>query len=172
MADFDILADTVLQDEAVRALEYFASQHSCVVRRSQISGLRQIAANEPDKLLGFADTQRERAQKRLERASNPKREAEVAFWDLVKQLCGADTRGNSEGWSLKQLAETLAPPDCRVGKKPHGSAPAVEHAAHREAKGRAEEWKRRRTVEDTPVYFQHFCAHYLYLIRDKEDHEL
>jgi hypothetical protein len=170
--DADVLADTVLRDEAAQALGEFAREHGCPVGRSQVEGLRQVAANQPGELRPFADHQREKAARR-QQGVNPNSEKyarlgrEVAFWDLVVRLCGSTSTPPGR-WSLQRLAEEMAPVDCRAGQRPHGSAPPEEHRAYREARQRAEAWRKARLAADYPAFFQRFCAHYLYLLGKQE----
>ena len=165
MVNLDILADTVFRDEAAKAVDAFVHEHDCPVKRAQIAGLRQIAANEPARLLEFGKHQREKAARRLEATRRDDKRAEfegqIAFWDLVSRLCGA-SGGGETSWSLSKLAEEQAPADCRGVHRPPGNAPAEEHRAYREAKARADAWQAQRKAEDYPVFYQRFCAHYLY----------
>jgi hypothetical protein len=164
VVDLDVLADTVLREAAHAAIDAFAAEHGCPVKRVQIEGLRQIARNEPGAVKTFAENQRKKAEKRRELASGAKKDrydGEIAFWDLVVRLCvGASSA--PAAWSLARLAEELARPDQRIGKKPHGGAPAAEHLAYQEAKKRAGAWQTERMAEDVPIFFQRFCAQYLY----------
>lgn len=174
MVELDVLADTVFRDEAAKAVDAFVSRHVCPVERAQIAGLRQIAANEPGKVLDFAKHQRDKAAKKLEGTKNEQKRArldgEVAFWDLVSRLCGTSGTGPAH-WSLASLAEETASPDCRVGKKPHGSAPAEEHKRYNDARDRLAKWRKLRQSEDYPVFFARFCAHYLYRMSQQPQEE-
>jgi hypothetical protein len=160
VVDLDIAADTVFRDEAVGALERFAGEHGCPVRRTQIEGLRQVAFNQPGGVRDFADHQRKKAERR-------QFGDEIAFWDLIVRVCGSVNSPASQ-WSLHRFADEQMPADCRVGKKPHPSAPPDQHRAHREAKQRSDSWYRKRVAEDYPAFFQRFCAHYLYLLSKQE----
>jgi hypothetical protein len=158
----DLLSDTLFREQAVRALEAFQQQHDLVIKRSQIEGLRQIAVNEPGKVLEFAKHQRTRAEDRNKQRHSPKLDQEIAFWKLVEDICGTTTT-SPVTWSLMKFAQETAPEGCQVSR-PHGSAPAEQHKAYREAKERARLWGDRRIAEDYPAFFQRFCAHYLYLV--------
>lgn len=172
MVEVDVLADTVFRDEAVRAIDEFTGEHECPVRRSQIEGLRQITINQHGEVRAFADHQRKKAERR-QQGLNPtsKKSAElghvIAFWDLIVRLCGSANTPTGQ-WSLHRFAEEQSPADCRVGNKPHGSAPPEEHRAFREAKQRSDSWHKRRMAEDYPAFFQRFCAHYLYRLSKQE----
>jgi hypothetical protein len=159
----DLLSDTTFRDQAIRALEAFRNKHDLVVKRSQIEGLRQLAVNEPSKVLVFAKHQRERAERRNEQRHSPRLDQEIAFWKLVEEICGT-TATSTAPWSLKKFAQAEAPDDCHVPPKPPGSAPSELHKAFREAKERARRWEEQRIAEDYPAFFQRFCAHYVYLL--------
>jgi hypothetical protein len=137
-----------------------------VVKRSQIEGLRQLASNEPSKVLDFAKHQRERAERRNEQRHSPGLDDEIAFWKLVVEVCGTATT-STVPWSLRKFAQELAPSDCHVPSRPPGSAPPEQHKAYREAKERARHWEDQRIAEDYPAFFQRFCAHYLYLLANQ-----
>jgi hypothetical protein len=172
VVNLDVLADTEFRDQAVRALDEFIQAHGCPVRRAQIQGLRQIAFNQPREVPDFADHQRKKAERRLEGLNpNSDRAArltdEIAFWDLIVHLSGSANTPAGR-WSLYRLAEDQAPADCRVGKRPHGSASPEEHRAYREARQKSDTWHKQRVAEDYPAFFQRFCAHYLYRLSKHE----
>jgi hypothetical protein len=156
-------ADLELRDRAVEALRDFASRHQLPVERTQIAGLRQIAGNEPGLLKDFLDRQRERAQKRFQSSGERDMRArdEVAFWEMVGHLCtGKPPRCP---WSLDQDAEADVPAELRGEKLPAGAKLSPEERTARQKRDdqrRAflDAWRRRVY----PVFFQHFCAEYLY----------
>jgi hypothetical protein len=158
-----IYADTVLRDKAVVAVSDFARQHDLPVKRSQISGLRQIAGNEPGLLKDFLDHQRDRAQKRFQSSGqrNETFESEIKFWEMVGLLClGRPPRCE---WSLELDAEYHITPDMRNEKLPPGAQVSAEQRAIRQRrdehrKSFLESWRRRVY----PIFFQHFCAEYLF----------
>src|SRR4051794_30018040 len=116
MLELDVEIDTDLRDRAVRAVEDFVRDNGTPVSRSQIAGLIQVAANEPDLLGRFAGNQKDRAEKRAAdmKEGDRKRalQAEVAFWELVRLLC--EGKGAKCSWSLLQAREAAAvPPDLK-----------------------------------------------------------
>jgi hypothetical protein len=161
MIDLDALADGEFRDQAIAALAAFTADWGFPVKRSQVEGLRQISVNEPRRLLEFARHQRVRAERREEKRARGA-DREVAFWKLVEALQGTENQA-LDRWSLRNFALRNAPPGCQALRKPHGSAPLEEHRAYKEARERLRDWHERRILEDPPVFFRRFCAHYLYL---------
>jgi len=164
VVNVDVLADTEFRDQAVRALDDFTHDRGCPVGRTQIEGLRQIASNQPGKVLVFVDRQRKKAERRQQVSDKSGQlGVEIAFWDLIVRLCGSINTPKDQ-WSLYWLAEDRSPADCRPGKRPHPSAPPEERRAYNAAKEKSGSWHKRRLSEDYPAFFQRFCAHYLYLL--------
>lgn len=165
MADMslDVLADTVLREHAISAVErYFEeftdAKRPVPVKRSQIEGLRQIAANQPGRLEDFAKKQREKAHKRFH--TN-----EAEFWNLVLRLIGRAGAG-MQAWSIPDAMEL--PGHLQVPSKPQSGASMIELQANNEAKKKLNAWREERMAELAPVFFQRFCAHYLYKMALRE----
>ncbi len=160
----DLLSDTVYRDQAVKEL------HSLVqnavkfpVETSQIHGLRQIARQQPAKVSEFAGHQKERAERKCEIASETaklKLEAEIDFWTLVLNLCGAQT----SDWSVLKEGHAHLPEELREENIPaRQSGMTQEEQRHRnELRKRQREWLNQWTTEHIPVFFQRFCTQCLY----------
>jgi hypothetical protein len=141
----------------------FCREHGFPVERSQMAGLRQIAGNEPGLLKEFLDHQRDRAQRRFQSSGqrNEKFAAEIKLWDLVGQLCAG--RPPRCEWSLEQDASAAVPAELRTEKLPPGAKLSREEQGARRQRDAARdkflaEWRLRAY----PLFFQHFCAEYLY----------
>jgi hypothetical protein len=156
----DVLADTVLLNEAVRAAERFVREYGTDrgVKRTQVTGLRQIAANEPGRVGEFAKSQLERAQKR--NAS----ESEQRFWLVVSELCDGKDR-----WSLEGCIEQLISARPKLPKV-SGKITLEQQRERADLKRQIDqqqvEWDReakRLRVKLYASFFQHFCLHYIYL---------
>lgn len=163
MLDLDIRIDTDLRSQAVNAVEEFVQAHGTPVSRSQIAGLMQIAANEPDKISKFAGNQKDRAEKRLkgmkEGDTKTKLENEVEFWKLVTSLSVGV--GRNTPWSLAQECEKDMPAELKNLVKPHPTDKSGREAYNRliaEKSRRERQWNR----DHYPAFFRHFCAHYCY----------
>lgn len=142
MSDIDVKADGVLCEKAVELLDAFIQECGLPVRTAQISGLKQIAFNQPSSLKEFAQHQRQRAERRHH-------DEEKAFWNLIDNLC--DGRKPKHAWSLHQEIEGMLSEQEKADKK--------HLAALREEKKKL----------CYPPFFQHFCAHYLYRLSMKEN---
>jgi hypothetical protein len=157
----DVLADTVLRERASAAVDGLVQAHGYPVERAQVAGLRQVAANEPRLLKGFADKQKERADKRYQETRRQDFEHESRFWELVADLCaGSQPR---HPWSLAQEAEAALPPELRDVRAPAGGKQsAAEQAALRTRRDERQQRLQAWFAWAYPAFFQHFCAHYLY----------
>ena len=170
MTSIDVLADTDLRSNAVNAVDQFLAEHDrCPVRPSQIHGLRQLSTQQPGLVKRFADHQRQRVEKKLETASRnsaPKLETEQDFWKLVADLCESD----SHRLSIAALAESLMPEELHKGNIPEKQqGMSHEDRSHRkQLMDQRRDWRARATAELTPVFFQHFCIHYLVHFRRTE----
>ncbi len=156
----DQLVDTLLGQKAIGAVEDYVRRCRDDVegwpKRSQIKGLVQIAANEPNRVAEFAQKQRERAAKRA--MNNQEHNPEVQFWQLIEDIC----QGKSE-WSFEQLREQQLPVELREEKLPPGPKPLPEPRAAREEKRRRREaWIDQWYRMYYPAFFQRFAHHYLY----------
>ena len=174
MNALDVDSDTVFREHAIRAIEELLKDHpigdnpKIPLKRSQVSGLKQIANNQPEKVLDFAKHQKEKLEKKRadlgKKFEGSKDEPiinhQVNFWDLVIRLCGEEAKAT--GWSLHHLAEVRAPVDCRPGDKPRPNDPVGERDAWKQRKKRAEEWHDTRRAEFYPAFFQRFCVHYIF----------
>ncbi|MBA2224966.1 MAG: hypothetical protein WHU94_15960 [Thermogemmata sp.] len=174
MLEIDIAADTELGQQAKVAVEQYLRQHGeesyrssddWPIARSQISGLRQIAMNEPRQVAAFAEHQRKKAEAKLETTTKEERrselEAEIAFWDLIKGLC--DGKQPRVPWSLTQARDQALPAELQEEKQPPGAKLTKEQQeARKQKREERERWLRQWESEHYPVFFQRFCAHYLY----------
>lgn len=174
MLEVCIAADTDLGQRAIEAVENYVRQHAeqsyhgeedWPIARSQIAGLRQIAANEPSKVAEFAEKQRSRAEKRLEGGTNEQRqlklEAEIAFWELVKTCC--DGKPPKVQWSLNQERDRAIPAELQDEKQPSGAQLTKEQqAARKERRQRREAWQKQWERDHYAAFFQRFCIHYFY----------
>lgn len=166
MPSFDVLSDTVFRDQAAGAVDGFVQDYGCPVKRSQISGLRQIAVHQPGRIKEFANHQQSRAERRCQNASKSGQEKiqkEIGFWKLIADLCeGRPPRCN---WSLQQQAEALVPAELQVEDLPPGTKLAKNEQAERaEIKKRMREWLEQWKVEHYHAFFHRFCAQYLYCL--------
>ena len=170
MAAVDVLADTLFGDQDTVAVDWFVGAHEFPVRNSQIAGLQQVAINEPWRVKEFADTQRKRAEKKFERASPGAQQAigdEIAFWNLVSELCEGKARHAPS--SLLQRAEAMLPADLRLGDVAPKSQLTMEERAERTAlKERRQQWLDAWRKEHYPAFFRRFCAHYRYRLGQRQ----
>ncbi|MCA9071072.1 MAG: hypothetical protein KDA84_19225 [Planctomycetaceae bacterium] len=106
MMSLNLLIDEELRVQANKALDDFIPiqedpppiRSDFPVRTAQLNGLREIAEQQPLKVVTFANHQREKAASK----KGEKNERVAAFWQLVAHLVN---RPESQGWSLKQMAE-------------------------------------------------------------------
>lgn len=163
MPELDVLSDTELRDRALEAVDHFAREHGCPVSRAQVAGLRQIAAQEPRQLPPFASKQKQRAEKRYADSGrkNERFAHESRFWELVTSVCeGTPPR---HAWSLKQTRDAALPARLREEKQAPGARLSKdEQAARKKAKDDREDWLQCWETDHYALFFQHFCAHYLY----------
>jgi hypothetical protein len=183
MLEIDIAADTELGEQAIKAAGKFVRKHAAPsyqreddwpISRSQITGLRQIAMNEPARVGEFAEHQRKKAQAKLENTKKEERrselEAEIAFWELVRGLC--DGKPPKFAWSLTQARDQALPAELHDEKQPPGAQLTKEQqAARKEKRERRERWQRQWERDHYAAFFQRFCIHYLYEMskRTKEE---
>jgi hypothetical protein len=181
----DPLAVAVRLDEdlgphAVGAVDEFIDGHVCdklsitdewdwPIRRSQIAGLRLIASNEPDRVAEFAQKQSERERAKLhdrEARSDHERDRKasivIAFWDLVQTLCAPRAK-ERDTCSLQQACDEAIPPEYRDDDQRPKAQLTIEERQERNRRKKArEEFQRQWKAAYYPVFFQRFCAHYLY----------
>ena len=109
MTCVDLLSDTTYCEQAVQQLDQLlGDSDQFPVKRTQIYGLRQIAHQEPKAVQGFANHQRERAQRKQENASENTKsryQPEIDFWTLVTSLCNNST----SNWSVEEEGRTHLP---------------------------------------------------------------
>lgn len=164
MPSIQVLSDTTYSTRAAEAVDTLVKTCGCPVRRSQVAGLRQIANNQPGSVKEFAEKQRQRARKRMENASQNvqlKIQNEIEFWKCVANLC--DGRPPNAAWSLQHEAEAALSNHFNVEPLPAGTNLTREQQAERAAtKKRQQNWLSEWRNEHYPVFFQHFCVHYLY----------
>jgi hypothetical protein len=156
MAELDVLADTDFGDRAVAEADAFVKAYRHPVARTQIAGLWQIIANEPAQLVDFANHQRQRAEAR-------DKPDEVAFWDLIKNLCAGTKPKHT--WSLLQARnDALAlRADLAVPRQVPGARLGPEEREDLEKRKKAQkEWLAQWDKDHYPVFFRRFCAHYLH----------
>lgn len=174
MLDIDIAADTELGQRAINAANKYVKDNAAesyqredrwLIARSQITGLRQIAVNEPSQIGRFADHQRKKDEAKLANTRQEERQrelqAKIDFWKLVKELC--DGRAPKSAWSLTQERDQALPNDLEDEKLPSGAQLTKEQQAERkEKRERWERWNRRLEQDHYAAFFQRFCIHYLY----------
>ncbi len=174
MLEIDIAADTELGQRAIEAVDRYIRDNASgpfqkaedwPISRAQIAGLRQIAVNEPAMVGEFANHQRTKVQAKLDTTTNEKRrqelEAEIAFWELVRELC--DGKPPKFSWSLTQARDQALPAELREEKQPPGTQMTKEQqAARKNKRERRERWQRQWDLDHYPAFFQRFCIHYLY----------
>lgn len=177
MTDLAVLTDTVFCERATETLDTFKSAHDpdgCPIERSQITGLRQIAFNEPRALRDFVESQRKRAEKRLQGLS-PRDEdrrhrwqSEIEFWQLILDVC--EGRQPKHAWSLAQELEQRRPEEYKLPALPPGARLSKEDNQKRDAvKVRARAWEEATRSAWYRAFFQRFCAHYLYLKAERPE---
>lgn len=164
MLSADLLSDTTFRDQAVQAVDRFVDDNGAPLRRTQIYGLRQIAMNQPGKVKGFAFHQRQRAERQYENASKNgqlKLQKEIDFWKLVENLCASSAAHG--GWSLEQEAEVQMPTELRLeDNRPKSELTHEERSLRKQTKKKRREWSTVWMNQHLPLFFQRFCAHYLY----------
>jgi hypothetical protein len=175
MNTVDLLVDAVIVPEAVRLAEEFVGSYGELgygresdwpVSRAQLKGLLQIASNEPEQLVNFADHQAEKARRgeqsggrsRRIQPENPKE----AFWKLIKEIVQGDPQ--RKRWSLEKLRRECVPPEFQPA-----SGETSQAKKEREAKLR--EWERQWNREVFPVFFRTFVNHFLYLMEVRRPRE-
>ena len=154
MTPVDLLSDTTYRDQAVRQLHRLLGNASeFPVESTQIYGLREIARQQPDKVLKFAEHQGERAEKL-------QKQAEVDFWSLVAKLC----RPSVSDWSVYTEGHNYLPEDIQEENIPPRQAGMTqEEQRHRnELKTRQREWLNQWSNEHIPAFFERFCTQCLY----------
>lgn len=154
MTHVDLLSDTTYCQQAVRQLHrLLGNTHEFPVESTQIYGLREIARQQPDKVLKFAEHQGERAEKL-------QKQAEVDFWTLVARLCKPS---NSE-WSIYTEGHNCLPEDIRENNIPPKQKDMTpEQRQQRNAlKKRQQEWLNQWANEHIPAFFERFCTQCLY----------
>jgi len=174
MLEIDIAADTELGQRAIEAvgrylkdnaLGPFQKEDEWPIARTQITGLRQIAMNEPAKVAEFAKHQRAKAAERLEKTKQEERQhelkVEIAFWELIPALC--DGKPPKFAWSLTQARDQALPAELQDEKQPPGAQLTKEQqAARKEKREGRERWQRQWERDHYAAFFQRFCIHYLY----------
>ena len=157
----DLLSDTVYREQAVNRLHQFLDGASKFpVKPAQIYGLRQIARQEPERVKNFADHQRERAERKLETASQnaqQRLEFEIKFWTLVANLCN-DTTAN---WSVIQERDRHIPTNLQETE-------GMSRREKRDLRERQKEWGAQWDNEHIPAFFERFCTHCLFYIAKSE----
>lgn len=154
MTHIDLLSDTTYREQAVRQLHPLLDNATQFpVESSQIYGLRQIARQQPDKVLKFAEHQRGRAEKLG-------KQNEVDFWALVAKLCKPSTAD----WSLDKEGHVYLPEDLRaenIPKKQPGM-PGEERARINALENRQKEELQKWVNAHIPAFFQRFCTECMY----------
>lgn len=167
MRDVDRLSDTTYRREAAKQLDRLLGDRNppFPVKSAQIYGLRQIARQQPDKVQEFARKQRTRAEKKRETASaktQPKLEAEIAFWTLVANLCSLST----SAWSVPKEARAYLPVELRDEHIParQSGMTQEERRLRNQLKQQQREWIACWEAEHIPAFFERFCTEALYRI--------
>ena len=157
----DVLSDTVYRQQAVQQLhQLLGNNNHFPVELAQIHGLRQIARQEPERVEGFADHQRKRAERKCETASVNAQQRlvfEIEFWTLVVNLCN----GTTSDWSVIQERDSRIPADLQ-------NRPDMSRRERREIGERRNEWCERWNNEHIPAFFERFCTHCLFCIAKAE----
>ena len=167
------LSDTVYRDKAIEMVDGFVSEHGehgTPITRNQIHGLRQIAVQQPHQIKAFADHQRQRVEKKLETAgqsSQPKLEAEAAFWKLVADLCDP----GKLRWSPAAEAEAQIPPELREENIPAKAdcKSNEDRSRRRQLMTQRKQWLQQWNAQHVPAFFQRFCTQYLYQLGKREE---
>ena len=160
MTSVNLLSDTTYREQAVKQLDQLLSSSSeFPVETTQIYGLRQIARQEPGRVLKFAEKQGERAEKL-------QKQCKVDFWALVAKLCEPST---SE-WSVYKEGYTYLPKGIRKEDiPPNQPGMTQEERTHRNSLRRQQrEWLEQWANEHIPAFFERFCTHCLYCIAKLE----
>ena len=171
MTCVDLLSDTTYCEQAVQQLDQLlGDSNQFPVKRTQIYGLRQIAQQQPREIQGFANHQRERAQRKQENASEntkPRYQPEIDFWALVADLCS----NSSSNWSVEEEGHTHLPEELQ-------NIPARRKGMSHEEQRYLNELKRHRrelleqwTNEHIPAFFERFCTHALYRLGKQKNSE-
>lgn len=167
VAELALLADGLLRERAIQAVEQYLQEvekGAREIRPSQIHGLRVIAQYEPEQIRNFALKQKERAEARSERAGGRNSDEEspvIRFWKLVEGLFSEGSKGNA--WSLPKACKEALPAELQVAELPSGARlSSEEQKARQQIKQRADQWKKDWLASCVPVFFQHFCVHFLY----------
>ncbi len=170
MPSVQVLSDTTFASRAAEAVDALVRENGCPVKHSQISGLRQIAINQPARVKEFAGHQLTRAEKRESNASAVTKEKfqnEIAFWKLVANLCAG--KAPRCQWSLNQEAEQALPNDLKDATVPDGGKLTRDEQQRRSTtKKQRNDWLADWVARHYPAFFQHFCAHYLYCLGKQE----
>ena len=157
----DVLSDTVYRQQAVRQLhQLLDGADEFPVEPTQIHGLRQIARQEPERVEGFADHQRKRAERKCETASvnaQQRLEFEIEFWTLGVNLC----KGTTSDWSMIQERDSRIPVSLQ-------NRPDMSRGERRKIRERRDEWCERWDNEHIPAFFERFCTHCLFCIAKAE----
>lgn len=154
MSIVDLLSDTTYRQQAVRQLHrLLGNAGEFPVESTQIYGLRQIARQQPDKVLKFAEHQGERAEKL-------QKQAEVDFWYLVAKLCNPSV----SDWSVYTEGHNYLPEDIReenIPPKQPGMTPKERQHLNTLRK-RQKECLNQWANEHIPAFFERFCTQCLY----------
>lgn len=163
MTSVDLLSDTVYREQACKQLDGLLDDcGEFPVQKAQIYGLRQIAWQQPGKVKGFADHQRERARRKQENVSGmakPSLQAEIDFWTLVGNLCDS-----TSDWSVRKEGFVHAPTELReenIPAKLKGMTTA-ERSRRNELRKHQRVWLDEWAAIHIPAFFERFCTHALY----------
>ncbi len=174
--DVALVVDGELGRRAIQAVDEYLKEYGDTeyraerdwpISRSQIAGLRQIAATEPSKVASFASHQQKKVEKRLEQTRREERqrelEAQIAFWKMVKGLC--EGKPPRAPWSLAQECDQAMPPELREElSSPDAKPSAQERTARKQTRRLREHWQDAWRREIYPAFFGRFCVHYLYAL--------
>jgi hypothetical protein len=174
MFDLDNAADGQLGHKAVEAVRFYLEQlghGKCAnnnddfpVTRTQISGLLQIARNEPGKIAYFAEKQRAKVEARLQSRNRPDQllVAQRDFWNLVYQVCTGRITFPNFNWSLPAERDKAMPGEL-LGTEQHTGKTAPEQAgAKKRVQEERQRWQHQWDQQHYPIFFQRFCSHYVY----------
>jgi hypothetical protein len=178
--DLDITTDEELGRQALDAAETYLREHAAdsykregdwPISRAQLLGLRQIARNEPERIVEFAAKQKEKRQRELERTTREERKQEIQqeleFWKLIQGLCGGQ-KVPWFSWSMRQLEEKLIPGELRDEPLAPGTKLTPEQQNERaKRKKQREDWLRQWRQRYYPLFFQRFTIHLLYRLMER-----
>lgn len=150
--NWDELADTRLQELAMRSAKHCVEVLNCLVERSQIAGLRQIAVHEPLRVADFAKHQKDKNRS----------DSEKKFWGHVEAHCKYESPQTD---TLAALGEKYLPEDKGQPESPQGRrlTQADQQLQNQQKQSRRKWFETIWLPHAVPLFFDYFCIEYLYL---------